>query len=364
MSPNDPTEKFKELEAQTAKAKAEANAEVEFEELEDQTAKAKAKILSVRMDRFARKIELQKSLLTQLRDLIQKELESDSTTSFSKQYTQRLFGLNARQAPNRSMSLQTKVYDSAIGRSITSIISIRWNSGGMSFRTTASRSPFEGVIFESIKKPVDFHSSKLAGFTLGQTVTLKSIDRIKNEAFLEINGKTTRVKINLYASDKVSYLENERVYTLQENIRVVSGLSGVKMALAPTHPITQDTTQIQAEVIYLASTENTLPIENICQAKKVEEKKVQKELSFIPQFGMSQRDFFGGMRERLKNQTWSCKPFVEPDNNGDREPSSVYFPDQSTGQKVFFGDRILIGVVKYKKPGVKLQNTMLQTGGQ
>ena len=438
LSPNDPTEKFKELEAQTAKAKAKVEkletqaakaeaeveeleteaaeveveeleaqtakakakvekletqaakaeaeveeleteaAEVEVEELEAQTAKAKAKvkeleaqtakaraeaefkILSVRMDRFARKIELQKSLLTQLRDLIQKELESDSTTSFSKQYTQKLFGLNARQAPNRGMSLQTKVYDSAIGRSITSIISIRWNSGGMSFRTTASRSPFEGVIFESIKKPVNFHSSELAGFTLGQKVTLKSIDRIKDEAFLEINGKTARVKIDLYASDKVSYLENEGVYTLQENIRVVSGLSGVKMALAPIHSITQDTTQIQAEVIYLASTANTLPIENICQAQEV-----QEELSFIPQFGMSQRDFLGGMRKRLRTQAWpSCFPFVEPDNDGDREALSVYFPNQSTGQKVFFGGRILIGVVKYKKPGVKLPNTTLQTGGQ
>ena len=143
---------------------------------------------------------------------------------------------------------------------------------------------------------------------------------------------------------------------------------------APTHNITRDTTQIQAEVIYLASTANTLPIENICQAQEV-----QEELSFIPQFGMSRGDFIKGMRESLRNQTWSCgdgepfgkpfgkpfgMPFVEPDNDGDHEPSSVYFPNQSTGQKVFFGDRILIGVVKYKKLGVKLPNTTLQTGGQ
>ena len=315
-------------------------------------------MFSVRMDKFAKKIELQKSLLMQLKDLIAKEvvkISSLDNSTFDSTFgggrysrkIQRLFGLNARQAPNRRMSLQIDMYNPSTGQSITSIISIGYNSGGMVFKTIARRSPFEGIIFESTEKPVDFHSPKLAGFALGQEVTLKSIDRIKNEAFLEIDGKTTRVKINLYASDKVSYLENESVYTLQENIRVVSGLSGVKMALAPTHSIAQDTTQIEAEIIYLASGRNTFPIDNICQA--------QRDSSFIPKFGMSQREFLKGMRKKLQTKAWSCSPFVEPDDDGDREASSVYFPNQKMGQKVFFSGRIVSGVVKYKKPGVQLQ---------
>ncbi len=292
------------------------------------------KTFTVRMDELAGDLKAQKEVLKDLARLMRKEFKSVSENSV---VSQRFSGFHARPAANRRMVLRTSFYDFDKMKGLFVYTHVSVNSGSFLFSIALDNDPMSSVSMASVKESVDLTSNSLAGFRLGQKVKLIDIDRSRNEGFLSLGENTVRVELDLYASANVSYEEDS---VSKQNIIEVSGVSGAVLGLSPLSSIDQDTTELEAELTYISSSLNDKGIKGVCGSDK------------LFKVGMTQRAFEKNLKKLVKelkseNKNITCSPFVGPDQAGDGEARVVYFPNQGT--RVYFSERVLTGVSKYKK---------------
>lgn len=292
---------------------------------------AQENILNVRMPSLAENVEVQKNFIQKLGLLI--------TDAFNEKYpnsviTQRIAGLNARQAPNRSYVIRTSHFDFASGRNSFVYVNLGYNTGNMSFGMSLDRSPLGQRIMKTMDKPVQAAGQDLAGYRLGQSVKITDIDRTKGEGFLEIDGERVRVSVALFSSVYTSF---ENGVTRHQKVAFVEGLGGASLGVYSNVEINQETTAIEGEIIYISSSLNPLGVEGLCGMEE----------TFAT--GLTQQTFHKQLLNAVKNFKSPCTTFVAHDKAGDGQANTYYFPEQ--GIKVYFSERVLVGVAKYRKPG-------------
>lgn len=287
-------------------------------------------MLTVRMDRFGKNIEIQKNILTQLAALLKSEFESLSNKAV---VSQRFTGLNAKQAPNKNMNVRTSYFDPGTGRGVFVYIGVSYNSAGFVYGVSLDEDPLTPSVMATLGTPVDVTTDDVAGISLGSSVKIDKIDRARNEAFVTVNGKSLRAEIDLFNSTSVSY--EEGVSNLQNMVSLSAG--GIFIGISPNTEINEKTTSLEGEIIYVSSSRNDKGITKLCGS------------DHIFKIGMTLQAFQRELREQIKLNMvpggTACSVFSRPDEAGDGEARTFYFPDQKV--KVYFDERALAGVAKY-----------------
>ncbi len=290
-------------------------------------------MLTVRMDKFGKNIEFQKSILTQLAALLKSEFESLSDKAI---VSQRFTGLNAKQAPNRNMNVRTSYYDPATERGVFVYIGVGYNSASFVYSVSLDNDPLSPSVMATLSSPVDVTTTEVAGVELGAVVRIDQIDRARNEGFVSLDGKNLRAEINLRSSTSVSY--EDGVTSLQQMVDFSIG--GLFIGVAPRTEINEKTTSLEGEIIYISSSRNDRGITNLCDSDHVF--KIGMTLNSF------RNELRGVRRESFKKNKEVCQSFVKPDEAGDGEARVFYFPKQQV--KVYFNERALAGIAKYQKP--------------